>query len=56
MTGSYDKKVKVWDIRHAKRSIATISGQQAAVFCLQFDDEVLITGSADYMMRVFDIC
>ena len=54
MSGSYDKTVKVWDIRNTSRSLATIAGQQAAVFCLQFDDDRLVTGSADYRMRVFD--
>ena len=54
MSGSYDKTVKVWDIRNPSRSVVTIGGQHSAVFCLQFDDEWLVTGSADYAMRVFD--
>jgi len=56
MSGSYDKSVKVWDIRSTSRALATIGGQQhSAVFCLQFDDRHLVTGSADYIMRVFDL-
>ena len=55
ISGSYDKSVKIWDTRYTASSLATIGRQNAAIFCLQFDDQRLVTGSADYIMRIFDI-
>jgi WD40 repeat protein len=55
ISGSYDKSVKIWDTRNTSTSLATIGRQNDPIFCLQFDDCRLVTGSADYVMRVFDI-
>lgn len=52
-TGSYDTKIKIWDISSGKE-IATLAGHLQGVRCLQFDDTKLISGSLDKTLKVWN--
>ena len=43
-TGSGDKTIKLWDIRTWK-PVQTLKGHQNKVFCLQAQENTLVTGS-----------
>ena len=53
MTGSYDGKVKVWDVESGK-IVRTLSGHVRAVNALKFDSSKIITGSSDCTVRIWN--
>lgn len=53
VTGSFDKTVKIWDMK-THRCLRTLRGHAYPIQCLQFQDNMLITGSLDNTIRVWD--
>lgn len=57
VTASADKTIRKWSIRTRRLLQSPLSGHEASVLCLQFDDspaqDVLISGSADSSIRVW---
>ena len=51
MSGSYDKTVKVWDLKTGECQL-TLRGHTAAVLCVQFDDQKIVSGSYDKKIKV----
>ncbi|CAD6914798.1 unnamed protein product [Tilletia laevis] len=53
VSGSKDCTVKVWN-RATGRCVHTLAGHARSVLCLQYDDELLVTGSSDHTVLVWD--
>jgi len=51
ISGSYDKTLKVWDIKTGQCRM-TLRGHSAAVLCVQFDDTKIVSGSCDKTIKV----
>jgi len=54
VSGSYDKTVKVWDMRCAGRGSLCTLEVGDPVFCLKFNETQLVVGSTDYNFKVYD--
>ena len=52
VSGSYDKTIRIWDLRTGG-CLRTLEAHSAAVFCLQFDETKVVSGSADHRVKVF---
>ena len=50
MSGHIDKKVYVWDLRE-NCLLCKLGGHSSWVKCLQFDEDVIITGSYDSTIK-----
>ncbi|EDV25362.1 uncharacterized protein TRIADDRAFT_24498, partial [Trichoplax adhaerens] len=56
ITSSYDKKVKVWDIRtNSPWSAMTLTGHTGTVRCMDLKENRLVTGSCDCTIKVWDL-
>ncbi|KAL9940169.1 hypothetical protein V8E36_000874 [Tilletia maclaganii] len=53
VSGSRDRTVKVWN-RSTGDCVHTLVGHSGSVLCLQYDDELLVTGSSDHTIMVWD--
>jgi WD40 repeat protein len=67
-SGSYDHRINIWDTRKVTGSIGAGAAPSAAhpaflyslyghgepVFCLQFSEHVLVSGSGDKTVKIFD--
>jgi WD40 repeat protein len=53
ITGSYDKTVAVWDLRHLQAPRQVLKGHSSAVFCLVADSYKLLTGSSDKTVKIW---
>jgi len=53
ISGSVDKKIKIWDFNG--KLIQTLDGHSDAVFCVSADNEKIFSGSLDKNVMVWDI-
>ena len=53
-TSQRDKTIRVWDTRTGK-CLKVLAGHSASVLCLQYDSQVLVSGSSDCRILVWDI-
>ena len=53
MSGHIDKKVHIWDLDE-NRLVREVGGHSSWVKCLQFNEDVLITGSYDATIKEWD--
>jgi len=53
VSGSYDKTVRVWDLRMGT-CLRVLAGHSKAVFCLQTAYDRIVSGSADSTVRIWD--
>lgn len=54
ITGSRDKSIKIWD-GDSGLCLHTLTGHRRSVLCIQYDDEVLLSGSSDMTVIVWDL-
>ncbi|KAI8628303.1 mitochondrial division protein [Xylariaceae sp. FL1651] len=54
VSASLDDAVKVWDL-NVGRCIGSLEGHTASVRALQVEDNILVTGSADATIRLWDL-
>ncbi|KAI9886118.1 MAG: GMP synthase (glutamine-hydrolyzing) [Watsoniomyces obsoletus] len=54
VTAALDDTVRVWDL-NAGRCIGMLEGHHASVRCLQVEDNIVATGSADASVRLWDL-
>jgi WD40 repeat protein len=55
VTGSSDKTVKVWDMRMFGECLNTLEGHTDFVSCLSFAGDLLVSGSDDCSIRLWDV-
>jgi len=56
ISGSYDNKTKMWDIRNNKSSLYDIVGHTEKVLCTDWSiDNLILTGSADNTFKMYEI-
>ncbi|CAB3408380.1 unnamed protein product [Caenorhabditis bovis] len=51
---STDKTAKMWDIRSAKSSLFDIHGHEERILCVDWNDRLIASGSADCTIKVFE--
>ena len=54
ITGSWDKRVKVWDLNRNGENIETYKYHPSAILTLSIDDGLIYTGCYDKRVRSFD--
>ncbi len=54
VTAALDDTVRVWDL-NAGRCMGMLEGHHASVRCLQVEDNIVATGSADASVRLWDL-
>ncbi|PFX16947.1 F-box/WD repeat-containing protein 9-like isoform X1 [Stylophora pistillata] len=54
-SGSWDSKIKLWDLQGQNVEMTTISTHKAAVLCLSWEQEMLISGSYDKSISLWDL-
>ncbi|VDM52803.1 unnamed protein product, partial [Angiostrongylus costaricensis] len=53
VSASFDKSMKMWDIRSSKTSLFDLHGHDDRVLCCAWGDGVVASGSADSTIKVF---
>lgn len=54
-SGSWDNKIKLWDLQGSTAEMTTISTHKAAVLCMAWEQEMLISGSYDKTIVLHDL-
>jgi len=54
-SGSWDNQIKIWDLQGVNAEMTTISVHKAAVLCLAWEQEILISGSYDKSIVLWDL-
>lgn len=54
VTGSYDKTIRIWDLRNDKTARTVLRGHSDPVFCMKSDDHKLISGSMDQSIKIWN--
>lgn len=54
VTAALDDTVRVWDL-NGRRCLGMLEGHHASVRCLQVEDSIVATGSADASIRLWDL-
>jgi WD40 repeat protein len=49
-----DRTIRVWDIASGETT-HVLRGHEGSILCLQYDDEILVTGSSDSTVIVWDL-
>ncbi|PWN35990.1 WD40 repeat-like protein, partial [Meira miltonrushii] len=52
--GSRDRTIKIWD-GDSGMCLCTLTGHEGSVLCMDFDEEVLLTGSSDSNVFIWDL-
>jgi len=55
VSASMDKTVRMWDIREMKAPLATLEGHSADVHCVDFCDRMVLSGSRDTSLKVWNV-
>ena len=50
-----DNTIKMWDRQTLQQYSKVLTGHTGSVLCLQYDDKVIISGSKDSTVRVWDV-
>merc|ERR1719330_340742 len=50
-----DNTIKMWDRQTLQQYSKVLTGHTGSVLCLQYDDKVIISGSSDSTVRVWDV-
>lgn len=50
-----DKTIKIWDARTGRCKKTLKDAHNGSVLCLQFDEEILVSGSSDFKVFVWDM-
>ncbi|KAI9606709.1 hypothetical protein H4Q26_006246 [Puccinia striiformis f. sp. tritici PST-130] len=53
MTGSWDQTIRIWNVTKAK-TIQILNGHTRGIDCLQFDENKLISGGMDNVLRLWN--
>lgn len=53
-SGSRDRTIKIWDA-DSGLCLFTLKGHEGSVLCMEFDEEVLLTGSSDSNVFIWDL-
>lgn len=54
-SGSWDSKIKLWDLEGQNIEMTTLSIHRAAVLCMAWEQEMLISGSYDKTISLWDL-
>ncbi|XP_020906927.1 F-box/WD repeat-containing protein 9 [Exaiptasia diaphana] len=54
-SGSWDNSIKIWDLESRNIEMTTIREHKAAVLCIDWKHDVLISGCYDKYVRMFDL-
>lgn len=56
VTGSFDKRAKIWDAKTGE-CLQTLKGHKMEIVCLSFDPHGMIvaTGSMDHTAKLWDV-
>ena len=55
MSGLRDNTIKMWDRQTLQQHQKVLTGHTGSVLCLQYDEKVVISGSSDSTVRVWDV-
>ena len=55
MSGLRDNSIKIWDRKTLEQHERVLTGHTGSVLCLQYDEKVIISGSSDSTVRVWDV-
>ncbi|KAJ1359141.1 WD repeat-containing protein 12 [Parelaphostrongylus tenuis] len=53
VSASFDKSMKMWDIRSSKTSLFDLHGHEDRILCCAWGDDLVASGSADSTIKVF---
>jgi len=54
-SGSWDSKIKLWDLEGQNIEMTTLNAHKAAVLCMAWEQEMLISGSYDKTISLWDL-
>merc|ERR1712046_3478 len=55
VSASLDKTVKMWDLRTPQVSFRTLDGHSQGVHCVDFSDELVVSGGVDTAVRIWQV-
>ncbi|KIH56233.1 WD domain, G-beta repeat protein [Ancylostoma duodenale] len=55
VSSSFDKSLKMWDIRSSKTSLFDLYGHEDRILCCAWNDRIIASGSADSTVKVWEV-